>query len=395
MKTTIKILGVCLLIFGQLFAIQAVKAQTGVIDLQEVSSYTHVYSDRGTGSDLDLSTWAPVVPSGFFALGYLAKNGYDEPTTSIVVVKGLVNGAVAYPTGYQLVWKDEGSGGNQDGAFWEPIAPAGYVAMGTVVTASWVQPELTAVVCLREDLVINESVGDFIWNDKGSGANKDLSLWSLQSSSNSLISSGSFCGYASHAKPSASKVSYSIMTIDLMEITSFDHIYSDKGTGANFDLSTWAPVVPSGFSALGDLAKNGFETPTTSIIVVKGLVDGAVAYPTGYRLVWKDTGSGGDQDGAFWEPVAPAGYVAMGTVVTASYTQPPLTAVLCIHEDLMVKANIGDLIWNDKASGADKDVSLWSIETSSNLYLSSGSFLGYGSHEKPASSNVAYAIKVD
>jgi hypothetical protein len=395
MKTTIKILAICLLTLGQLFATQTVKAQLGDLELASVSDFTHVYSDRGTGSDMDLSTWAPVLPTGYYALGHLAKGDYDAPNTSMTVVKGAINGVVAYPTGYTLVWKDEGSGGNQDGAFWEPIAPSGYVALGTVVTASWTQPSLTAIVCLREDLVWTEDIGDLIWNDKGSGADKDLALWNLPPSTTTFISSGSFCANASHAKPSTSAVSYSIMVIDIVEVSSFTHVYSDRGTGSDMDLSTWAPVVPKGFSAVGHLAKNGFEKPTTSMYVVKSIVKGAVAYPTGYRLVWKDTGSGGDQDGAFWEPIAPAGYVAMGTVVTASYTQPPLTAVICVLADLTEKTNIGDLIWSDKGSGADKDLSLWRMQSQSNYYYDLGSFLGYGSHQKPSSSNIAYGIKVD
>ncbi|MFT5834712.1 MAG: hypothetical protein ACI97N_002352 [Cognaticolwellia sp.] len=393
MKTGMKILAVCTLILGQLFATESVKAQMGSLELASVSEFTHVYSDRGTGSNMDLSIWAPVLPSGYFALGHLAKNGYEAPNTSMTVVKGLVKGAIAYPTGYTLVWKDEGSGGNQDGAFWEPIAPAGYSALGTVVTASWSQPPLTAVVCLRNDLLWAENISDLIWNDKGSGASSDLSLWNLQASSATLISSGSFFSYASYIKPSNSAVSYSIMVVDVLQVNSFNHVYSDKGTGSDVDLSTWSPVVPEGFLAVGHLAKNGYDAPTSSIMVVQSLVKGAVAYPTGYRLVWKDTGSGGNQDGAFWEPIPPAGYVAMGTVVTASYTQPPLTAVVCILSDLTARINIGNLIWNDKGSGADRDLSLWTMQSSD--YFNSGSFLGYGSHSKPASSKIAYGIKMD
>ncbi len=208
MKTGMKILAVCTLILGQLFATESVKAQMGSLELASVSEFTHVYSDRGTGSNMDLSIWAPVLPSGYFALGHLAKNGYEAPNTSMTVVKGLVKGAIAYPTGYTLVWKDEGSGGNQDGAFWEPIPPAGYVAMGTVVTASYTQPHLTAVVCILSDLTARINIGNLIWNDKGSGADRDLSLWTMQSSD--YFNSGSFLGYGSHSKPASSKIAYGI-----------------------------------------------------------------------------------------------------------------------------------------------------------------------------------------
>jgi hypothetical protein len=393
MRTTIKILSICLLMLGQLLITPSAKAQTGAIEVQKVATFTHVYSDRGTGGDADLSTWAPVVPSGFYAVGYLAKNGYNEPTTSVIVVKGLVNGAIAYPTGYRLVWTDKGSGGDQDGAFWEPIAPSGYIAMGTVVTASWTQPPLTAVVCVRADLTALEKGLDWIWNDKGSGADKDLSLWEVKSSSSTQVASGSFAAYPSHDKGASSPVSYCIKLIEMAGVSSYTHVYSDRGTGADSDLSTWTPNLPSGFHAVGYLAKNGYDQPTREILVVKGLVNGIVAYPTGYRLVWTDKGSGGDQDGAFWEPIAPSGYVAMGTVVTASWTQPPLDAVVCVRADLTVKGMIGSLIWNDAGSGADADLSLWTVNAASYLHTASGSFCSYASHTKPDSSNVAFAIK--
>ena len=392
MRTTIKILAICFLMVGQLLGTQAANAQTGAIEIQKVANFTHVYSDRGTGADADLSTWAPVVPSGFYALGYLAKNGYNEPTSSVIVVKGLVNGAIAYPTGYRLIWTDKGSGGNQDGAFWEPIAPSGYVAMGTVSTASWTQPPLDAVVCVRADLTTQATIGSLVWNDKGSGADADASLWAMNAASATQVASGSFAAYASHEK-GVSPVSYCIKLIEMAGVSAYTHVYSDRGTGADSDLSTWAPKLPSGFHAVGYLAKNGYDLPTREILVVKGLVNGTVAYPTGYRLVWTDKGSGGNQDGAFWEPIAPLGYVAMGTVSTASWTQPPLDAVVCVRADLTESANVGSLIWNDKGSGADADASLWMMNAASYSHTASGSFCSHASHAKPNSSNVAYAIK--
>jgi hypothetical protein len=209
-----KIFMIGLLTVATLFGSETIKAQGGTLktnslEIAVVSNFNHIYSDRGTGADSDLSTWSPVVPAGFYAVGHLAKNGYERPTNSVIVVKGLVNNAVAYPVGYTLIWDDAGSGGDQDGAFWEPIPPAGYVAMGTVVTANYTQPPLDAVVCVKVDLVVKVAVADLIWNDAGSGADKDLSLWRMDTSI-PLILSGSFCSRRSHSKPDYSVVAYAI-----------------------------------------------------------------------------------------------------------------------------------------------------------------------------------------
>ena len=111
--------------------------------------------------------------------------------------------------------------------------------------------------------------------------------------------------------------------------------------------------------------------PTSSVILVKpktklnGLGD-LISQPIGYELVWKDKGSGGDQDGSFWRVKAPYGYVALGDVACNGYNPPPreFTAkYACIRGDLVRKGWLSSTpLWTDRCSGAKMDVSIWKVE---------------------------------
>ncbi|MEL7531650.1 MAG: Vps62-related protein, partial [Bacteroidota bacterium] len=188
--------------------------------------------------------------------------------------------------------------------------------------------------------------------------------------------------------------------LEIMFVTNFTAGYADHGTGANSDLSTWKPVLPPGFSSLGHYAKAGYGAPQTVMIAVRGIDPTALAFPTGYKRTYHDSGTGGHQDGSFWLPIAPAGYRALGMVAMQSHGQPPLNEVVCVREDLTTYASIGAFIWNDAGSGGDLDASVWQIkppsisQNSKVSYITSGSFYGYATHATPTSAEVAYAIKV-
>jgi hypothetical protein len=179
--------------------------KNGPLEMMFTSSFKRIYTDAGTGGDMDLSIWTPNVPSGYFAIGHVATEGYESPQSTIVLVKALEANALAYPVDYRLVWDDRGSGGNQNLSLWEPIPPAGYKAMGTVATTSYNKPSLEAVVCIRADRVETGKAGDFIYNDRGTGADRDLSLYKVSISSLGFPT-GTFTGHASHARMGSSPV---------------------------------------------------------------------------------------------------------------------------------------------------------------------------------------------
>lgn len=197
--------------------------------------------------------------------------------------------------------------------------------------------------------------------------------------------------------PYASQAQRSLKTneIEIRFTTSFNPVYADNGTGANLDLSTWKPVVTPGYYALGHLAKAGYAAPVAEMVMVKAIDPTALRHPVDYRKIYGDHGTGGDQDGSFWEPIPPAGYVALGMVAMRSYAKPSLTEVVCVRNDLVTPAKIGAQIWNDGGSGGDMDVSIWQIIGGSNAnVLVSNSFYAHGSYSQPKSAQVCYGLKL-
>lgn len=188
--------------------------------------------------------------------------------------------------------------------------------------------------------------------------------------------------------------------LEIMFVTNFTAVYADHGTGSDRDLSTWKAVLPPGFSALGHYAKSGYSAPQTVMIAVRAVDPTALAFPTDYKFIYNDGGTGGDQDGSFWEPIPPPGYRALGSVAMRSHGKPPLNEVVCVRNDLTTYASVGSFIWNDGGSGGDRDVSLWQIkppsisQDSKESFITSGSFCGHGSYAALTNSEVAYAIKV-
>lgn len=179
---------------------------TPSLEIAFVTEFLKMYEDRGTGGKLDLSIWRPELPQGFFALGYYAQASYYTPRVSMAVVKPIDKTALAYPIDFRYVWDDKGSGGAQDVSIWEPVPPLGYKALGSVISLSYNRPALDSVMCVREDLVAAGQVGEFIYNDSGTGSKKDLSLWKIRSTSNDYLPTGSFCGHTAHSELSQSPV---------------------------------------------------------------------------------------------------------------------------------------------------------------------------------------------
>ena len=161
--------------------------ETEELEISFVSQYTLRWNDQGSHGDYDGSFFHPITTGGFRALGSLGcgPDGYPYPngTYGVMVVRAKAGheDALAQPVAWQHIYSDVGSGAEMFGSFWRPIPPSGYVAMGTVVANNtWNEPSLSDVVCVREDLTIPGSTGDFIYNDQGTGADQFLSCWKIR-----------------------------------------------------------------------------------------------------------------------------------------------------------------------------------------------------------------------
>jgi len=94
-------------------------------------------------------------------------------------------------------------------------------------------------------------------------------------------------------------------------------------------VSLWRPLCPPGYARLGDVAQTGYDPPRSPVAVYLR-TDPALAPPTGYSLVWRDSGSGAAERVTLWAPTPPPGFAALGCLAVAGDAQPEADAVRCV-----------------------------------------------------------------
>ncbi|MEU9015070.1 Vps62-related protein [Streptomyces sp. NPDC048479] len=171
-------------------------------------------------------------------------------------------------------------------------------------------------------------------------------------------------------------------------IGSFTKIYDDSGTGADDDVAVWRPDLGNmpGYHSLGDVAMNVHDRAPANAFVVKGPKD-ALEPPTDYQLIWSDHGSGGDQDGSLWQPIAPPGYTCLGGVAAHGYSKPSTDVVRCI-KTVYTAPGTPRKVWDDEGSGAEMDVSIWEAAPIDAHGLIVSGFVARTSHEQPGNAGL-------
>ena len=183
-----------------------------LLDLLTAPRVEKVYMDHGTGARMNISVFQAElksIPQGAYMVGQVAVPAHTNviPPSSVILVWPLVprdgyGNLIMPPTGYELIWNDRRSGGKQDGSFWRPQAPHGYVALGDVACDGHNQPSahFTAkYACIRGDLLSQGALDTAVlWTDQGSGAAMNVSIWNVKG--NGL--SGFFKAHAGYNRPS-------------------------------------------------------------------------------------------------------------------------------------------------------------------------------------------------
>lgn len=146
------------------------------IEAVAVSDHVWLYDDTGSGAVAPVSIWRPIAPSGYGLLGDVAIAGHGMPTApALAVVDDPL--ALQPPTGFELIWQDTLSGGDNDVSLWNPIPPLGYVCMGAVAVAGYDPPQIAQLRCVHQQLV-QRGLSAHTWDDAGSGALWDGAVWS-------------------------------------------------------------------------------------------------------------------------------------------------------------------------------------------------------------------------
>ena len=140
-------------------------------------------------------------------------------------------------------------------------------------------------------------------------------------------------------------------------------IYDDKGTGARYDFSCYAPITGSthqyviGHFGIG-ASRNGRKPTPYVMSVIGDKPENIFKRPTHYQQIWKDSGSGGQKEGSFWTVVCPNGFASLSDLCQLGYGTPSSGAVWCINKRYLENDYHDKWIWDDRWSGAYDDVDI-------------------------------------
>jgi Vacuolar protein sorting-associated protein 62/Insecticidal Crystal Toxin, P42/Bacterial Ig-like domain (group 2) len=161
-----------------------------VLDVGELQiSFVDTFEVRVTTNPAALLCH-PVIPEGYHALGSFASPGYDNPNgkcAMMVVKQAEGSDALAEPIDYNLIWcwrenvivpdPFPHSVPETSLTLWRPVPPDGYRQMGAVVVGGPEKPNLSDVVCVREDLTTFGSAGSRVTYNYSQGY---MSCWTVE-----------------------------------------------------------------------------------------------------------------------------------------------------------------------------------------------------------------------
>ncbi|MCP4107625.1 MAG: Vps62-related protein [Desulfobacteraceae bacterium] len=190
--------------------------QFGDLEIAFTDEFQKTWSDKGSGAEKDGSFWHPLPPPGFHVLGSIGVNHQGEVNRSIAAmcVKDISDkrDALHSPKDFVHIWDDQGSGATSSGSCWRPIPPDGYVALGDVFVAGYGKPQVSLIMCVREDLTHPATVGSIIWTDKGSNVPRDFRAFDISTyraasdTKKGLFAPQTFVGNSNEHKPQVSEV---------------------------------------------------------------------------------------------------------------------------------------------------------------------------------------------
>ncbi|KAF9027298.1 FDS protein [Hymenopellis radicata] len=124
--------------------------------------------DGGSGARTNMSSWRPNLESGWYYLGQGAESQTNRAPTGMIV-HALEADALRDVSSWERVWDDAGSKKSRDFSLWRGVPPNDeYVVPDSVQTGG--------IKAIRRDLVVFDDTFQ-VWNDAGSKANKNGSVW--------------------------------------------------------------------------------------------------------------------------------------------------------------------------------------------------------------------------
>jgi len=152
---------------------------------------------------------------------------------------------------------------------------------------------------------------------------------------------------------------------DTRECSDFEVLWYSGSYKSPFQpVSVWRPKCPHGYTSVGDMVSFGKDPPPSPAILVK---DAHTAKPTSFHLEWRDT----KKDVAFWVPVPPKGYVAVGCIVQSGSTEPSKDAVSCVKESMVYQVSTYDSpCWYGLSFDRQQwPLMLWQVDNNLNTFI--------------------------
>lgn len=158
-------------------------------------------------------------------------------------------------------------------------------------------------------------------------------------------------------------------------------IVNDVGSQANTDISFWYPAyTQQGYYYVGMYATDSYTAPPAGGMYVYQAVNDdpdnpCFAAPTGFSQMWECTGNGSPSFLGIYNPIAPNGYIAIGTVAVSDFRNPPTVAqfpnLMCVRQDLATQITVNiqsNLIWADHGDGTNDSVTVYQLPNSLACY---------------------------
>lgn len=169
------------------------------------NNFTSAGTDSGSGAKMDLSVFQPSnLEQDYYFLGQVAVQGHPGNCPSSCSVVKPMNDDPIKPclkpvTKFTRIWNDEGSGKSKDFSFWQPACEdSNYVAVGLIFFSGSGTNKQTPnaadyskLMLVRSDLVVPvDCKSTLIWDDAGSHADANASLFALPNSNYFICSTG-------------------------------------------------------------------------------------------------------------------------------------------------------------------------------------------------------------
>ncbi|XP_037495569.1 uncharacterized protein LOC105636609 isoform X2 [Jatropha curcas] len=167
----------------------------------------------------------------------------------------------------------------------------------------------------------------------------------------------------------------------------FDKVGTIRNTYNDQIYAFWRPRAPPGFAVLGDCLTPIDKPPTKGVVAVN-MNFTRVKRPISFKLIWpplackeaadqvvthSNFSANGHNEGddccSIWFPQAPKGYVALGCVVSAGRTQPPLSSAFCILASLVSPCSLRDCISIFSNNLYPSTLAFWRVENSFGTFL--------------------------